>query len=203
MTSIQLKLATQADYLRLASTIRCDSWPPSGKIHKYRRGNGPDANNFSHPKPQDPQRIQNLSHQMIQATPTYAPPRESFDLVAPNDQSENEVRLSQSVSQNSAGPEEIVLQKDSKAIFCDLNHVEFCFPMVTQTYAEAFLGLPPTALRPKAPEVTLPSRAAGVSRPISITSARWRTVNPAQDGEYGALYEVSSDTESQLLQSSR
>jgi hypothetical protein len=60
-------------------------------------------------------------------------------------------------------PEQIVSQKDCNAIFSNLSHDEMYFPMVARTEPEAFFGIPPKEVRPKAPEVVRSAIASGVS----------------------------------------
>jgi hypothetical protein len=72
-------------------------------------------------------------------------------------------------------PEQVVLQKDSKAVFRDLSHTEDYFPMIARMHAQAFFGLPPKALLPKAPELRVPSRSVSTSG---------RNLNSSQVGSY-------------------
>jgi hypothetical protein len=60
-------------------------------------------------------------------------------------------------------PEQIVSQKDCNAIFSNLSHDEEYFPMVARTEPEAFFGISPKEIRPKAPEVIRSVITSGAS----------------------------------------
>jgi hypothetical protein len=61
-------------------------------------------------------------------------------------------------------PEQVVMLKDSTAVFQGLSHEEEYFPMVARTDSQAFFALPPKALRPSAPVINLPDRSSEPER---------------------------------------
>jgi hypothetical protein len=89
------------------------------------------------------------------------------------DLSEGEISLSGSepnVNSDCGCPEKVVLQKNSRAIFHNLEHEDY-FPMIARTHSQAFYGLPPKALQPTHLQIIHPKISTGISSPISTTSA--------------------------------
>jgi hypothetical protein len=97
------------------------------------------------------------------------------------DLSEGEISLSGSgpnVNSDCGCPEKVVLQKDSRAIFDNLEHDDY-FPMIARTQYQAFYGLPPKALQPTHLQVIHPKTSTGISSSISATSAPHNSHNHA------------------------
>ncbi len=94
-------------------------------------------------------------------------------------------------------PEQIVSQKESRTVFRDLILEQEYFPMVSRKDAQAFFGLPPQRLRPKAPE-----REIAIATKISVFSspgcprttfaAQGVNLNDGESGSYNNLYDQSS-----------
>ena len=70
---------------------------------------------------------------------------------------------------NCGCPQQILSQKDSRATFRNLDSHEEYFPTMASLNPQAFFGLPPKSLRPKALEKNLHSNAQ--DRPSSISRA--------------------------------
>jgi hypothetical protein len=70
---------------------------------------------------------------------------------------------------NCGCPQQILSQKDSRATFRNLDSHEEYFPMMASINPQAFFGLPPKSLRPKALEKSLHSNAR--DRPSLISHA--------------------------------
>jgi hypothetical protein len=138
-------------------------------------------------------------------------------LIKVPDLSEGEISLSGSGSDinfDCGCPERVVLQKDSRVIFGNLEDEDY-FPMIARTYSQAFYGLPPKALRPTHLQMILPKLSTGISSSISTTSAPRNShdhacyINDAGDvgsdapfGETEACMDVDSTTQHQSFQSS-
>ena len=89
------------------------------------------------------------------------------------DLSEGEISLSGSgpnVNSDCGCPEKVVLQKDSRAIFDNLEHDDY-FPMIARTHSQAFFGLPPKALQPTHLQIIHPKISTRISNSISTTHA--------------------------------
>ena len=101
-------------------------------------------------------------------------------------------------------PTRIVSQKEFKATFTRLNHEEDYFPMVSRTDPQAFYGLPPKGLRPKAPHVTPSSRSAIAHRPVFNTDSRKaKGISDDDDshwngGRHENIYDASSSDEADM-----
>ena len=69
------------------------------------------------------------------------------------------------INEDCGCPEEIVLLKDSKVTFKNLNHEDEYFPMVAKLSVEAFFGLPPNPIRPKEPRAITPEAHPAILTP--------------------------------------
>lgn len=136
------------------------------------------------------------------------------------DLSEGEISLSGSgpnVNSDCGCPEKVVLQKDSRAIFDNLEHDDY-FPMIARTHSQAFYGLPPKALQPTHLQIIHPKTSTGISSSISATSAPHNSHNHAcyindtgdveSDASFGdtiledAFMDMDSTTSHESIQSS-
>jgi hypothetical protein len=111
------------------------------------------------------------------------------------DLSEGEISLSESgsdVNSDCGCPEKVVLQKDSRAIFGNLENEDY-FPMIARTSSQAFYGLPPKALRPTHLQMILPKISTGISSSISTTSA------PRNSHNHACYINDTGDVESDAL----
>jgi hypothetical protein len=122
--------------------------------------------------------------------------------VLENDQTEQPTQTSQPPVKCGC-PEQVVPQKDSRAVFQNLSDTETYFPLVSRTDDQAFYGVPPCALRPKAPEAELliPSRAFAPTlrarpAPCEPSNTKHDSHVPASFNEdYGNIYDAESDDE--------